>query len=95
MKFTFVSIDSLALPEIPLGAAAPFQIPPFSQTTFPSILNDARDMIYQVQMAQNILKIHGYEEIQKGRLDLNRAVERTLAGGLKHGIACKSHFLFQ
>ena len=46
-------------------------------------------------MAQNILKIHGYEEIQKDRLDLNRAVERTLAGGLKHGIACKSHFLFQ
>ena len=46
-------------------------------------------------MAQNILKIHGYEEIQKDRLDLIRAVERTLAGGLKHGIACKSHFLVQ
>ena len=46
-------------------------------------------------MAQNILKIHGYEEILKDRLDLNSAVERTLAGGLKHGIACTSHFLFQ
>ena len=86
MNFTFVSIDSSALPEIPLDAAAPFQIPPFSQTTFPSILNDVRNMIYQVQMAQNILKIHGYEEILRDRLDLNRAVERTLVVVLSTGL---------
>ena len=91
VNFTFASIDSWALPEIPWDAVAPFQIPPFSQTTFPSILNDVRN----IQRVQNIMKIHGYEEILRDRLDLNRAVERTLAGGLKHGIACKSHFLFQ
>ena len=75
VNFTFFSIDSWALPEIPWDAVAPFQIPPFSQTTFPSILNDVRNMIYQVQMAQNILKIHGYEEILRDRLDLNRALQ--------------------